>query len=181
MKVREALLHKMHSRVQGAHDAIHGGHGCRNTMGRCAMRSRHLNARVKEVADLPAQRRLRCVQSPLGGRQQASFLRNRDEISQMPKFHGIPSMPFRHSSNHRKPLSSRQGIPILQRLPHRRAKCPGEVITGVATVFRVLNQRLILVLDAFKRQEQGASRRGTFRDPSQRCRSALHSHACRRA
>src|SRR5215469_3742235 len=73
----------------------------------------------------------------------------------MSKFHWRSRMPLRHRSNHRKSLSSRQGIPILQRLPYRRTKRPGGVLTGMVTAFRVLDHRPILVLDAFKRQEQG--------------------------
>ena len=47
-----------------------------------------------QIANLPAQRRLRGVQSPLGGGQQAAFLCDGNEIAQMSKFHRGPRYAF---------------------------------------------------------------------------------------
>lgn len=42
---------------------------------------------VFEIADLPAQRRLRGVQSFFGGERQTTLFGNRDEITKVPQFH----------------------------------------------------------------------------------------------
>jgi hypothetical protein len=47
-----------------------------------------------QVANLSTQRRLGRVQPPLGSSQHAAFLRDGNEIAQMPKFHS-PSYIFK--------------------------------------------------------------------------------------
>jgi hypothetical protein len=42
---------------------------------------------VFEIADLAAERRLRRVQSLLGGDGETAFLRDRDEVSKVPQLH----------------------------------------------------------------------------------------------
>src|SRR5882757_7850572 len=51
-----------------------------------------MNAARYQVANLPTQRRLRGVESQLGGRRQAAFLDHGNEITQVPQLHSH-SMP----------------------------------------------------------------------------------------
>jgi hypothetical protein len=51
-----------------------------------AGQQRHANF-VFEIAYLPAQRRLRRVQPPLGRDRNAALICDRDEITKMPEFH----------------------------------------------------------------------------------------------
>jgi hypothetical protein len=53
---------------------------------RATLQQRHANLEF-EVADLPAQRRLRGMEPPLGGIGQAAFLGNGNEIAQVAQLH----------------------------------------------------------------------------------------------
>ena len=65
-----------------------------------------------QIADLPAQRRLRRVQPPLGRIGQAALLGNRNEIAQMPQLHGSIHT-FKVWLEHTKSLSKRQSRTIF--------------------------------------------------------------------
>jgi hypothetical protein len=64
----------------GQFDAVHAAAHQRNA---------HL---VFEIADLAAQRRLRCVQPFRGGDRQASCFRDRDEIAKVAQLHS--ALPY---------------------------------------------------------------------------------------
>jgi hypothetical protein len=60
-----------------------------------------------EIANLATERRLCSVKSPLGGVQKAAFLGNRNEVTEMTKFHCDPLfMLYKHSSNNQSICAS---------------------------------------------------------------------------
>ena len=65
-----------------------------------------------EIAQLPAERRLRGVQPLLGGDGETAFLRDRDEISKVAKLHA--AIPNRHGSWTHKVFFLRPSPPYLR-------------------------------------------------------------------
>jgi hypothetical protein len=64
--------------------------GCRKRdAARLALQQLHADF-CFQIANLPAQRWLRGVQSSLGSGQQAALLGNRNKVSQMAEFHRVP-------------------------------------------------------------------------------------------